>query len=135
MIRAPAIGQEVPGLGLRRRACTGTACRLCLRTLTSGLTAGILLGSLVATAINNFYSATGCGTTPGGYPSSRRVFGLFSVYLRRWLHETPVFAELQQRKALLRKAVESCGPRSSWRRPGVDAADLGAVGPIVVVIL
>jgi MFS family permease len=28
------------------------------------------------------------------------VFGLFSVYLRRWLHETPVFAELQQRKAL-----------------------------------
>ncbi|MBN0509894.1 MFS transporter, partial [Pseudomonas aeruginosa] len=28
------------------------------------------------------------------------VFGLFSVYLRRWLHETQVFAELQQRKAL-----------------------------------
>jgi MFS family permease len=28
------------------------------------------------------------------------VFGLFSVYLRRWLHETPVFAELQLRKAL-----------------------------------
>lgn len=28
------------------------------------------------------------------------MFGLFSVYLRRWLHETPVFAELQLRKAL-----------------------------------
>ena len=28
------------------------------------------------------------------------VFGLFSVYLRRWLHETPVFAELKQRKSL-----------------------------------
>jgi hypothetical protein len=28
------------------------------------------------------------------------VFGLCSVYLRRWLHETPVFAELQKRKSL-----------------------------------
>jgi predicted MFS family arabinose efflux permease len=28
------------------------------------------------------------------------LFGLCSVYLRRWLHETPVFAELQQRKAI-----------------------------------
>jgi hypothetical protein len=28
------------------------------------------------------------------------VFGMFSVYLRRWLHETPVFAELKQRKAI-----------------------------------
>ncbi len=32
VIQGAAIGGEVPGgLGLRRRACTGTACRLCLR--------------------------------------------------------------------------------------------------------
>ena len=28
------------------------------------------------------------------------VFGLVAMYLRRWLHETPVFIEMQQRKAL-----------------------------------
>lgn len=31
VIQGAAIGGEVPGPGLRRRACTGTACRLCLR--------------------------------------------------------------------------------------------------------
>ena len=28
------------------------------------------------------------------------MFGLIAMYLRRWLHETPVFAELQQRQSL-----------------------------------
>ncbi len=39
--------------------------------------------------------------TPGAIPFLLGgVFGLVAMYLRRWLHETPVFAELQQRKAL-----------------------------------
>ncbi|SUX75763.1 transport protein [Citrobacter freundii] len=28
------------------------------------------------------------------------VFGLVAMYLRRWLQETPIFLEMQQRKAL-----------------------------------
>ncbi|MGP4883421.1 MFS transporter, partial [Klebsiella pneumoniae] len=28
------------------------------------------------------------------------VFGLIAMYLRRWLQETPIFLEMQQRKAL-----------------------------------
>jgi MFS family permease len=31
------------------------------------------------------------------------VFGLLAMYLRRWLHETPVFQQMQQRKALADK--------------------------------
>jgi MFS family permease len=69
--------------------------------LTAGLTFGILLGSLVATGLNTVYTPTevtdGAWRLPfllGG------VFGLGAMYLRRWLHETPVFAEMQQRKAL-----------------------------------
>ncbi len=55
----------------------------------------------MATAINSFYSATEVQDYAWRIPFLLGgVFGLFSVYLRRWLHETPVFAELQQRKAL-----------------------------------
>lgn len=102
VIRGAAIGGEVPGAWVFvaehvPARHVGYACG----TLTSGLTAGILLGSLVATAINSFYSATEVQDYAWRIPFLLGgVFGLFSVYLRRWLHETPVFAELQQRKAL-----------------------------------
>jgi hypothetical protein len=87
------------GLRFRTRAARhiGYACG----TLTSGLTAGILLGSLVATAINSLYTPVEVADYAWRIPFLLGgVFGLFSVYLRRWLHETPVFAELQLRKAL-----------------------------------
>ncbi|MBC9248753.1 MFS transporter [Pseudomonas alcaligenes] len=102
LIQGAAIGGEVPGAWVFVAEHVparhiGFACG----TLTSGLTFGILLGSLMATLINSLYSpeevldwAWRVPFLVGG------VFGLFSVYLRQWLHETPVFAELQQRKAL-----------------------------------
>ncbi|EGH47277.1 major facilitator transporter, partial [Pseudomonas syringae pv. pisi str. 1704B] len=68
---------------------------------TAGLTAGILLGSLVATAINSIYTPVEVSDYAWRIPFLLGgVFGLMSVYLRRLLHETPVFAELQLRKAL-----------------------------------
>jgi len=102
VLQGAAVGGEVPGAWVfvaehvpARR--TGYACG----TLTAGLTFGILLGSLVATGLNTAYKPddvlAGAWRIPfllGG------VFGLGAMYLRRWLHETPVFAELQQRKAL-----------------------------------
>lgn len=102
ILQGAAIGGEVPGAWVfvaehvpARRV--GVACG----TLTAGLTAGILLGSLVATAINR-------GMSPGDVSDwgwrlafvLGGVFGIVAMYLRRWLHETPVFAELQLRKAL-----------------------------------
>ncbi|MGL6549268.1 MFS transporter [Aeromonas hydrophila] len=102
ILQGAAIGGEVPGAWVfvaehvpARRV--GVACG----TLTAGLTAGILLGSLVATAINR-------GMSPGevsdwGWRLAfvlGGAFGIVAMYLRRWLHETPVFAEMQANKAL-----------------------------------
>ncbi|RMT21715.1 MFS transporter [Pseudomonas amygdali] len=102
VIQGAAIGGEVPGAWVfvsehvpARRV--GYACG----TLTAGLTAGILLGSLVATAINSIYTPVEVSDYAWRIPFLLGgVFGLMSVYLRRLLHETPVFAELQLRKAL-----------------------------------
>jgi MFS family permease len=102
VIQGAAIGGEVPGAWVFvsehvPQKHIGYACG----TLTSGLTAGILLGSLVATAINSIYTPVEVADYAWRIPFLLGgVFGLFSVYLRRWLHETPVFAELQLRKAL-----------------------------------
>jgi MFS family permease len=97
-----AVGGEVPGAWVfvsehGPRARVGVACGL----LTGGLTAGILLGSLVATGLNALLPAEQLANYGwriafllGG------VFGLISVYLRRLLSETPVFEELRARKAL-----------------------------------
>jgi MFS family permease/uncharacterized membrane protein len=102
IIQGAAIGGEVPGAWVFVSEHVparhiGYACG----TLTSGLTAGILLGSLVATLINSAYSAAEVVDYAWRIPFLLGgVFGLLSVYLRRWLHETPVFAELQLRKQL-----------------------------------
>ena len=70
-------------------------------TLTAGLTVGILLGSVVATLINT--SMTQQAIHDGGWRIPFLLggaFGLVAMYLRRWLQETPIFLEMQQRKAL-----------------------------------
>ena len=75
----------------------GVACG----TLTAGLTVGILLGSLVATAINRGMSPS--EVSDWGWRLAfvlGGAFGIVAMYLRRWLHETPVFAEMQANKAL-----------------------------------
>ncbi|WP_324043644.1 MFS transporter [Aeromonas dhakensis] len=102
ILQGAAIGGEVPGAWVfvaehvpARRI--GVACG----TLTAGLTAGILLGSLVATAINRGMSPS--EVSDWGWRLAfvlGGVFGIVAMYLRRWLHETPVFAEMQTNKAL-----------------------------------
>lgn len=102
ILQGAAIGGEVPGAWVfvaehvpYKRI--GIACG----TLTAGLTVGILLGSVVATIINT--SMTRETILDGGWRIPfflGGVFGLFAMYLRRWLQETPVFLEMQKRKAL-----------------------------------
>ncbi len=70
-------------------------------TLTAGLTVGILLGSVVATIVNT--SMTQQAVHDWGWRLPFLLggaFGLVAMYLRRWLQETPIFLEMQQRKAL-----------------------------------
>jgi MFS family permease len=109
IIQGAAIGGEVPGawvfvsehVPVRN---VGYACG----TLTSGLTTGILLGSLVATVINSLFAPEEVLAYAWRIPFILGgVFGLVSVFLRRWLHETPLFVELQQRKALAEQPLRA----------------------------
>jgi MFS family permease len=102
VLQGAAIGGEIPGAWVFvsehvPQRHVGFACG----TLTAGLTGGILLGSLVATAVNKAYSPADMLTIGWRVPFIiGGVFGLVSVWLRQWLHETPVFREMQARQAL-----------------------------------
>lgn len=102
IIQGAAIGGEVPGAWVfvsehMPPARVGYACG----TLTAGLTTGILLGSLVATLVNHVYAPADIASWAWRVPFLLGgAFGLLSIYLRLLLSETPVFLELQARKAL-----------------------------------
>ncbi len=102
MLQGAAIGGEVPGawtfvaehVPARR---TGLACGI----LTSGLSLGILLGSMIATLINTVFLPDEVASYAWRIPFLLGgIFGLIAVYLRRWLEETPVFAEMKRSNAL-----------------------------------
>ena len=139
VIQGAAIGGEVPGAWVFvsehvPARNVGFACG----TLTCGLTAGILLGSLVATAINSIFDASQLADYAWRIPFLLGgVFGLFSVYLRRWLHETPVFAEMQQRKALAEELPLRTVLRDHWSSVLVSMllTWLLSAGVIVVILM
>jgi MFS family permease len=100
-----AIGGEAPGgwVFVAEHAPRGRD-GFAIGLLTSGLTGGILLGSLVATGLNLAFTplaiANGYWRLPfvlGG------MFGFIAMLLRRWLEETPVFEELRAKAALSRE--------------------------------
>lgn len=103
ILQGAAIGGEVPGAWVfvsehvpSRRI--GYACG----TLTAGLTAGILLGSLIATLLNTSLSQAQIFSWGWRLPFLLGgVFGLCAMMLRRWLEETPIFAEMKAKKQLV----------------------------------
>lgn len=71
--------------------------------LTSGLSLGILLGSLIASLINHLFSPQ--FVMDYGWRGAfilGGVFGLFAVFLRRWLDETPIFKQMQKARSLIK---------------------------------
>ena len=102
ILQGAAIGGEVPGAWVFvsehvPERHTGFA----VGTLTAGLTAGILLGSLVATSVNTALSPD--EVLAYGWRIPFLIgggFGLFAVYLRRFLQETPVFQEMHAARTL-----------------------------------
>lgn len=102
IVQGVAIGGEVPAAWVFvaehvPRGRVGIACA----SLTSGLTAGILLGSLLATALHTRMPVAELHAYGWRIPFLLGgVFGLFAVWLRRWLSETPVFETLRAEKAV-----------------------------------
>ena len=102
VLQGIAVGGEVPGAWVfvaehvpRRRI--GLACA----SLTSGLTVGILIGSLVAATINQRLGHAGVLAWGWRLPFLiGGVFGFIAVWLRRWLSETPVFEAMRARREL-----------------------------------
>ncbi|WP_310630868.1 MFS transporter, partial [Paraburkholderia sp.] len=102
VLQGAAVGGEVPGAWVFVAEHVpprhvGYACGL----LTGGLTLGILLGSLIASGINHHYSHAEIAAYAWRIPFViGGLFGMLSARLRRWLSETPVFVDMQARKAL-----------------------------------
>ena len=105
VLQGAAIGGEVPGAWVFvsehvPQRHVGFACGV----LTAGLTAGILLGSLVAMTINRMYTPEEVLSVGWRVPFIiGGVFGFVSFWLRQWLHETPVFKEMQAKQTLAKE--------------------------------
>jgi MFS family permease len=102
LLQGAAIGGEIPGAWVFvAEHAPARRVGLAVGALTSGLTGGILLGSLIATTVNRHYTPDQIKDFAWRVPFLiGGVFGFFAVFLRRWLEETPVFEELRRRKAL-----------------------------------
>ncbi|MDD0810082.1 MFS transporter [Curvibacter sp. RS43] len=100
VLQGAAIGGEMPGAWVFvAEHVPAKHYGLAVGTLTAGITGGILLGSLVAIGLNHQYSPEEVSGFAWRLPFILGgVFGMVSVYLRRFLHETPVFQELAERR-------------------------------------
>ncbi len=100
VLQGAAIGGEMPGAWVFvAEHAPARHYGFAIGALTSGITGGIFLGSIIGVWLNSSYSATEIHDWAWRVPFILGgVFGLVSVYLRRFLHETPVFQELQARK-------------------------------------
>ena len=102
ILQGAAMGGEAPGAWIFVSEHVppkhvGFACG----SVTAGATSGILMGSLIAAWINTQYSAAEVAEFAWRIPFIiGGVFGIFGVYLRRWLAETPVFEEMKRNQEL-----------------------------------
>lgn len=105
ILQGAAIGGEMPGAWVfitehtpKQRYGLGVG------TLTSGITGGIFLGSIVAIIIQQSFSEADVKDYAWRIPFLLGgIFGFISVYLRRFLEETPIFKEMAARQALAKE--------------------------------
>ena len=100
ILQGMAVGGEVPGawVFVAEHAPSGRA-GFFTGVLTAGISAGILLGAGVSMSLRTHFSSEEMLTL--GWRTAfilGGVFGFLSLYMRRWLQETPVFHQMLARK-------------------------------------
>lgn len=102
MVQGIAIGGEIPGAWVFvSEHVPAKRIGIANGMVTSGLTLGILLGSLMALLINSSFSKPDITAFAWRIPFFvGGILGFVTVYLRGYLNETPVFKEMQAMKAL-----------------------------------
>ena len=105
VLQGAAIGGEMPGAWVFvAEHVPHRNSGFSVGVLTSGICGGILLGSLIAVFINRHYSSEEIAAFAWRIPFILGgLFGFISVYLRRFLSETPVFKELAAKRALAKE--------------------------------
>ncbi|PAF44942.1 MFS transporter [Helicobacter sp. 11S02629-2] len=102
ILQGIAIGGELPGAWVfvvehSSKHNAGTN----LGLVTASVVGGILLGSIVTVIIYAAFSTEAIHSYAWRIPFILGgVFGVISIYLRRFLHETPIFKEMQKEKSL-----------------------------------
>ena len=102
IMQGAAIGGEAPGAWVFVSEHVSPRHRnLACGALSAGLCTGILIGSLVARAVHASFDEAELLAWGWRLPFViGGVFGFIALAVRRQLHETPVFAEMQARRSL-----------------------------------
>ncbi|AKJ41235.1 MFS transporter [Pragia fontium] len=105
ILQGAAIGGEMPGAWVFIAEHTPEQrYGLGVGTLTSGITGGILLGSIIAIVVQRSYSTAEINDFAWRIPFVLGgVFGFISVYLRKFLQETPIFKEMAAKHTLAKE--------------------------------
>ena len=137
VLQGAAIGGEMPGAWVFvAEHVPANRYGFGVGTLTAGITGGILLGSLVAIAINHWFTANEVNDYAWRIPFILGgMFGFVSVYLRRFLSETPVFRALAAKRALAREMPVKTVLRDHQSACLITAALTWSLSTTVVVVI
>jgi len=137
VLQGAAIGGEMPGAWVFvAEHVPANRYGFGIGTLTAGITGGILLGSLIAIFINRTFAPEEILNYAWRIPFIiGGVFGFVSVYLRRFLGETPVFKELAAKRALARELPVKTVLREHRQACLVTAGMTWSLSTAVVVLI
>ncbi|AWH88262.1 MFS transporter [Limnobaculum parvum] len=137
ILQGAAIGGEMPGAWVFIAEHTPEQrYGLGVGTLTSGITGGILLGSIVAILIQRNYSTAEINEYAWRIPFILGgVFGFISVYLRKFLQETPIFKEMAEKHALAKELPVKTVIKSHKQACGITAILTWSLSTAIVVTI
>lgn len=137
VLQGAAIGGEMPGAWVFiAEHVPAHRNGLGIGILTSSICGGILLGSLMAIFINRTFSTEEIHDYAWRIPFLiGGVFGLLSVYLRRYLGETPIFKELAAQKEITKELPVKTVIREHRLAGGILAALTWSLSTAIVVIV